>query len=294
MTVAKRAGLIRVALVYLAALAVALVVAPFATRAGGLLAGTLIADIAATLVVFTGSRLYDNASVYDPYWSVAPPIMAIAWLLASELTGGAAGRAVLVVALVWIWGLRLTFNWGRSWRGMSQEDWRYRELRARSRRWFALVDLFGIELMPTLLVFAGMLGVWRVTVGTPRDLNALDVVATVVTASAIATETVADRQLWRFLQRRASTEVLSSGLWRCSRHPNYFGEVSFWWGLALFGIAAAPQRWWLLVGPVAITGLFVLVSVPWLDRRSLERRPGYGDYLRRTSALVPWPPKSTR
>lgn len=288
----KRIGLTRVVLVYAIALAAALAVAPFAVHGTGLLAGTLLADIVATLVVFAGSRLNDNASIYDPYWSVAPPVIAIGWLFYGDLSGAPAFRAILVVALIWLWGIRLTYNWARGWRGLSQEDWRYRELRARSGRWYPLVDLFGIELVPTLVVFAGMCGVWGVLTGAPRGLNELDVVAVIVTVGAIVTETVADRQLWRFLQRRTSGELLSVGLWRYSRHPNYFGEVSFWWGLALFGLAAAPQRWWILIGPAAISALFLLVSIPWLDRRSLERRPDYGDYQRRTSALLPWPPKT--
>ncbi|MBI5546954.1 MAG: DUF1295 domain-containing protein, partial [Deltaproteobacteria bacterium] len=87
-------------------------------------------------------------------------------------------------------------------------------------------------------------------------------------------------------------EIVNTGLWKYSRHPNYFGEVSFWWGLWLFGVASDPaSALWTLAGPVAMTGLFLFISVPMLDKRSLERRPGYAEHRRRVSALIPWFPK---
>ncbi|HUD30475.1 MAG TPA: DUF1295 domain-containing protein, partial [Novosphingobium sp.] len=117
--------------------------------------------------------------------------------------------------------------------------------------------------------------------------------AFVVTLGAIAIETVADLQLRAFIARRSSPDtIIAEGLWGWSRHPNYFGELAFWWGLMLFGLAAAPsQWWWIMPGAVAMTLMFVLASIPLMDERSLERRPAYREHMRKISALVPLPPR---
>ena len=253
------------------------------------LATTLLADLAATLVVFLASTAAGNASLYDPYWSVAPPIVVIAWAVTGH---GVGGRQAAVIVLVLAWAIRLTANWARSWRGLGHEDWRYRQLRGQTAGrlpwWF--VNLAGIQLMPTLVVFLGLLPAWpAVTAGT-RPLNALDAVATVVTAAAIDVEALADRQLHRFAADPANRgRTADRGLWRWSRHPNYLGEIGFWWGLWLFGLAAAPDWWWTVIGPLVMVALFVFVSVPLMDRRSLARRPDYAEHMRRVPALVPWP-----
>ncbi|MGZ6164189.1 MAG: DUF1295 domain-containing protein, partial [Myxococcaceae bacterium] len=118
----------------------------------------------------------------------------------------------------------------------------------------------------------------------------LDLLALAVTAGAIAIESVSDLQLRRFIRtRRDPSAVLDAGLWRFSRHPNYFGEISFWWGLWLFGLAADPSWAWTAIGPASITLLFLLVSIPWMDRRMLSRHPEWAARMEATSALVPWP-----
>ncbi|MCA9516800.1 MAG: DUF1295 domain-containing protein [Myxococcales bacterium] len=254
------------------------------------LARALVGDLVATGVVFLASVLANNSSMYDPYWSVAPIALAAFWARAPA--GGAAdpARVVLVVTLVCVWGGRLTLNFLRRWRGLGDEDFRYRDLRARSGRAYWLVSLTGIHLFPTALVFAGMLPVWAVLTGPGGALGPLDVVAAVVTASAIAVEAVADAQLRRFLRGGPPAgAICATGLWRLSRHPNYFGEVLFWWGLWLFALAASPALAWTAVGALAITALFLGVSLPMMERRSRSRRPAYADHAARTALLVPWP-----
>jgi steroid 5-alpha reductase family enzyme len=238
------------------------------------------ADIAATLVVFGASMAVGNASLYDPYWSVAPPVVVLAW------TTHLGARPVLVDVLVVAWAVRLTVNWAVGWGGLSHEDWRYVQVRGQSKVPWWLVNLTGIQLVPTLTVFAGLVAVWPAFGGGP--LNALDAAAAVVTVTAIVIETTADLQLRRFAGDPANRgKTADRGLWRISRHPNYLGEIMFWWGLWLFGLAAAPSWWWTVAGPVLMVLLFVLVSVPLMDRRSLARRPAYAEHMRRVPALLP-------
>lgn len=251
----------------------------------------LAADVVATLVIFAFSRAWRNSSFYDAYWSVIPPLLAV-WWYATRAPGIDETRAVLVIALVWFWGVRLTANWATFWGGLRHEDWRYPLVRARAGRAALLADLFGIHLVPTLQVFLGSLPVYAVMTRGAAAPGALDLLAALVTFGAVTIELVADLQLHRFIATKAPGSFIRSGLWAWSRHPNYFGEVSFWWGLMLFGLAAAPEAWWWIApGALAMTAMFVFVSIPFMDRRSLERRPAYAEHMRKVSALVPLPPR---
>ncbi|WP_433380592.1 DUF1295 domain-containing protein [Actinoplanes sp. CA-142083] len=253
---------------------------------------TLVADLAATVVVFGVSVLVRNASLYDPYWSVAPPVIVLAWVWwrnGGDLAA-VSERQLTVLVLVLAWAVRLTANWASSWRGLTHEDWRYVQLREQRPSWlpFWVVNLVGIQLMPTLVVFAGLLSAWPAVTVLDRPLGWLDVLATLVVVLAVVTEAVADRQVRSFARDPANRgRVLDRGLWRYSRHPNYLGEIAFWWGLWLFGLAAAPGWWWTVLGPIAMVLLFVFVSVPLMDRRSVQRRPAYADHMRRVPALLP-------
>jgi len=249
----------------------------------------LLGTVVATLVVFLGSVTLRNTSVYDPYWSVGPIALAAFWAKHPAGPGVDAARVVLVLLLVVVWGGRLTANFLIRWRGLDDEDWRYADLRTRTGGAFWLVSLFGLHLMPTALVFLGMIPVFAVLTAPSTPFGILDVVALAVTATAIAWEWVADRQLRAFLRSDPPRGAhLERGLWAWSRHPNYLGEIGFWWGLWLFAVAASPDNLWTGVGAVLITCLFVGVSVPMMERRHRARRPGWEAYAARVGRLLPW------
>lgn len=252
----------------------------------------LVADVAATLVIFGFSRTRRNSSFYDAYWSVLPPLFAVYWYLANAQASVDPARAWLVIALVWLWGIRLTANWAVHWGGLTHEDWRYPIVRARAGRAERWADLFGLHLYPSFQVFLAALPIYAVMTRGQTPLGWLDALATVVTLGAILIETVADLQLHAFIKREQPGSFIASGLWAWSRHPNYFGEISFWWGLMLFGLAAAPDQWWWIVpGTLTMIAMFAFASIPFMDQRSLERRPGYAEHMRRVSAIVPLPPR---
>ena len=164
-----------------------------------LILAALLADLAATIVVF-------GFSLYDPYWSVAP-------------------------ALLCAWAVRLTVNCLRRWKGIAQEDWRYADFR-RFGRFYWPISFLGFHFFPTLIVFLGCVPLFPTLAAGGRPLGALDAIAAAVTAIAIGVEWTAGRQLRRFLSKRSMDsgrgELLGRGLWALSRHPNYFGEVLFW------------------------------------------------------------------
>lgn len=246
-----------------------------------------IADVVATGVIFGFSRAFDNSSFYDAYWSVAPIAFVCVWTLKNREIPP---RAWLVTALVSAWGIRLTYNWLRHWRGLAHEDWRYVDLRRKTGAFYWLVSFFGLHMFPTVMVLACCSAVWVATT-TSTPLGLLDAAATVVTGAAILIEAVADAQLHRFVRTNTDpNRIMATGLWGWSRHPNYFGEVSFWWGLFVFAVAATPAAWWTIAGPLALTAMFLFVSIPMIDERMLGKRPRYREHQKRVSRLIPLPP----
>lgn len=250
------------------------------------------ADIAATIAIFIFSRIYKNSSFYDAYWSVIPPLIALYWAMEATANGVDSTRLWLVVVLVWLWGIRLTANWATFWPGLEHEDWRYGPIKEGAGKWDALADFSAIHLFPTVIVFVCCLPIYAAVAMDGQPLNWLDIVAAIVTTLAILIELVADIQLHRFLTHRKEGEIMSTGLWAYSRHPNYFGEWLFWAGLALFGVAAVPATWWWTVpGSLAMLAMFLLASIPMIDQRSMTRRRNYDAHMKRVSGFVPWFPR---
>jgi steroid 5-alpha reductase family enzyme len=249
-----------------------------------------VADLAATLVIFAFSRGLKCSSMYDAYWSVAPIVIVFYWVFHTEEAINPI-RAGAVLFLVTWWGIRLTYNWARSWPGLHHTDWRYVIMRDKAPRLWFFSDLFGIHLFPTVQVLFALSGAWVALTQGHKPLSWVDLIALLVTAGAITIETVADQQLVAFAKVKRTGEIIKTGLWAYSRHPNYFGELSFWWGLYLFGLAADPGYVWTIAGPLMMTGMFLGVSIPWMDRRSCERRTEYAEHMKRVSSLVPWFPK---
>jgi len=280
----------RVAIAYLIAGAVALAIAlPLRGEHPILVAGA--ADLGATLAIFAVSFRFRNSSFYDAYWSVAPIPIALYWWLSAPDSGGDPIRRTLVFGLVALWGARLTWNWARGWRGLGHQDWRYAQLERQTGRAYWLVSLLGIHLFPTVVVFLGCLPLFPTLAGPSGSLGFWDLVAAGITGFAIWLEATADHQLRRYASvSRPPGEFLRSGLWAWCRHPNYLGEILFWWGLLAFSLAAGFASWWTPVGAIAITLMFRFVSIPMIDRRMIERRPAYADHAARNPALLPCRP----
>jgi steroid 5-alpha reductase family enzyme len=246
------------------------------------------ADVAGTVLIFLFSLAFRNASCYDAYWSVAPPLIAVYYV--SLATPPLSLQQVLLLLLVFAWGVRLTWNWARGWSGFGHEDWRYGELRRQSGPWYPAVNFLGIHLFPTLIVYLGCLGLYPALALGGRPFGWLDLAAALLALGGILLEALADEQLRRFRQSGPPQgAILRSGLWALVRHPNYLGEITFWWGVCLFGLAAQPGWLASLAGPLAMTALFVFISIPLMDRRMKRRRPGYAEHCRQVPALFPLP-----
>ena len=291
MTRSKGASLGIVTIAYVIAIAVGAGWLVWGPSAGNLLLDSLLADLLATLVIFAFSRAYRNSSFYDAYWSVIPPLLLFYWWWESAPYIDAL-RTSLVTIVVVLWAIRLTGNWIRGFPGLHHEDWRYPMFKERAGKLEVVADLFAIHLIPTVQVFIGMIPVYVAVTRPNTGLVWLAWVAAVVGIAAVVLEYVADQQMWDFAKTRKPGEAMTRGLWGWSRHPNYFGEFSFWLSLALFGIAAAPADWWwLIAGAVIMLALFLFASIPMMEERSLARRPEYQQTIDTISKFVPWKPK---
>jgi steroid 5-alpha reductase family enzyme len=245
-----------------------------------------LGDLAGTAVIFVSSVLADNSSMYDPYWSVAP--VAIVFYYWWSHSPHLEARQLLAGCLLLVYAIRLTANFYRGWPGLDKEDFRYVALRGRAGRLYWPVSLLGIHLFPTAMVYLACLPLYGVMTPDGPRLGPLDIVAALVMVGAVALAFAADEQLRAFKNDPARREQsIQTGLWKFSRHPNYLGEITTWWGLYLFALAAGARWWWSGVGAVAVTLMFVFVSVPMMERRALATRAEYEAYRRHTSMLLP-------
>jgi steroid 5-alpha reductase family enzyme len=255
-----------------------------------------------TTVVWVFSIANDNSSIYEPYWTIAPPILALALkgTAGGGLLGDWSGRQVCIVACLFVWSMRYqtTCSW-TGWRtGLVHEDWRYEAMRGAPVPYW-LNSLIGMHLFPTVLVYFAFAPVALALIGDPATqppLGVWDALAVSGALAAVAIEFFSAEQLRKFRETSeyAQGGTMRSGLWKYSRHPNYFGEVLFWLSLIPFAIPGgflSRQPALVFAGPVAMA-LFFRFSSWLMDIRSLERRPGYQQVVDEVSAMVPWPPKT--
>jgi steroid 5-alpha reductase family enzyme len=251
----------------------------------------MVAGLYASVAVTFAAALHTrNGSVFDAWWSVMPPFAAL-WLTSLSGHADLTARQLAVHAVVWFWAVRLTANWAVGWTGLDHEDWRYADMIEKLPLPAWLVRLVPVMLIPAAFVAAGCLPLHPALALGGAGFGILDAVALAVGLSATSLELVSDEQMRMFAARKQPGQVMQQGLWAWSRHPNYLGEILFWLSLWLFGMAAAPSFWWTGVGALAIFALFVFASIPILDARSRERRPGFAEYAARTPALIPRRPR---
>ncbi len=246
--------------------------------------------IGTTLVLITAlwlaSVALKDASIIDIFWGVL--FVAIAWALLVASRHEVELKMLTATLLVTIWGLRLTFHLAMRNLG-GGEDTRYALWRRNGGPNWWLKSYYRIFLLQgaiAIVVATPLVAVFD----RPRDFSVVNLLGLIVWGAGFAWEFVADLQLTRFRATARPGEVLASGLWRLSRHPNYFGDALQWWGLGLFALAA--PTWWALVGPLLMTVFFVYVSNDVIEKGLLKRRPEYARYVAATNAFFPWAPQA--
>lgn len=249
----------------------------------------LVADVVATLIIWGFGLIIGNASTYDPFWSVIPPIIVASWILILDVKLNVA-VALLLIGITF-WAVRLTYNWLINWVDFTHQDWRYTMIRGKMPKIWFLSNLFGINMMPTLIVFAQLIGVYHFLESAP-GVNVFVAIGFIIIIGATILQFISDKQMLRF--RLASTDrkkCINEGLWKYSRHPNYFGEVSVWWGVWLIAGPGSGRFDLLVVFPILMTLLFLFISIPMMEKKMISSRPEYLIYKKQVSMLIPFFPR---
>ena len=240
-------------------------------------------------VLWAVSVAVRDTSIVDIFWGSG--FVVVAWV-ALVLADGSDDRGLLLALLVTIWGLRLSGY--LAWRNLGKgEDYRYAEMRRRHGERWPLRSLVVVFWLQGALLWVVALPVpVAMNDPTPAGLGALDWAGAAVWAVGLFFEAVGDAQLARFKADPANRgKVMDRGLWRYTRHPNYFGDFCVWWGIWLVAVASG-SAWWTAVGPLVMSVLLIRVSGAALLERSLaHRREGYAEYIARTSGFFPRSPR---
>jgi steroid 5-alpha reductase family enzyme len=253
--------------------------------AGGVILGLMI-------LLWLLSVALRNSSIVDIFWGTG--FVVVAWTAFLLTPDGFLPRKLLLAGLVSVWGLRLSThilrrNWGKP------EDFRYARWREESGRrwwWFSFFKVFLLQGILLWIISTPLIAAQVSRL--PGRLGWLDALGVVVWAIGFFFEAVGDAQLERFKADPANKgKLLATGVWRYTRHPNYFGDAAQWWGYFL--IAAAAGAWWTVFCPILMTVLLVRVSgVALLEKTLVETKPGYREYARTTNAFLPWLPRRGR
>jgi steroid 5-alpha reductase family enzyme len=250
------------------------------------LAATAIAILCLMVSVWIASVVKRDASIVDSFWGLGFGLVAwVAFALGPRTT-----PVLVTTVLVTLWGVRLSTyitvrNHGKG------EDFRYRDMRARVGPRFVWVSFFTVFLLQGALLWVVALPVQTLAWTTDASFGPVQGLGALVFAVGLTFEAVGDAQLARWKKDPACRgKVMDRGLWRYSRHPNYFGDFCVWWGIYLLAIGTGAPVW-SGVGPAVMSLLLLRVSGVTLLEQSLRARPGYEDYVARTSAFFPWPPR---
>ena len=227
------------------------------------------ADVLATIVVWVFGLLYENVPV--------------AFLLWAFYTGVWSLPVILLLVASWYWGWRLTRNWAITFQGIAHEDWRYTKYRDRHPLVFHTINLFGLNMMPTLVVFAAILPGLKLF-ETIVPANILTYFGCIVCLASATIQLIADKQSHDFRAAHPG-QVCNVGLWKHGRHPNYFGEIQFWWGIWIM-YASLNGIDMFIGGAIAMTALFLGISIPLMEKRQLTNKPGYAEYRKQTRMLI--------
>ena len=248
----------------------------------------LFYTLAATFIVYLFCLILRNTSIYDPYWSVAPLVMIIMHMVTFNYFSA---NAIVFAVLVFLYAFRLTRNWFLTYSGINPkyEDWRYQKYRNSLPWWqFQFVNFFGLIFFPTFVVYVCLVpGLYFVSI---PGFNPLAIIGFAFMLGGPLLELIADYQVHKFIRESNDhSKVCNYGLWNYSRHPNYLGELMFWFGIMLTFMVTMYEKWYLGIGFIVMLLLFTCISIPLMEKHNIEKRPAYIEYKKHTSMLFVLP-----
>ena len=244
-----------------------------------------ICDVISTIVIWFIGVLINTASIYDPYWSVQTPIIIICLLIKYQnLNVG----NLIYLELILFWGIRLTYNYTKTFHDISYLDWRYKQIKEKTGKLYQVVNLLGICLVPTIIVYAASIPSFLFVIDNLK-FEYIQIIGYTVILISVLIEMKADIDLHEFKKiRNDRNEIIRIGLWKYSRHPNYFGEICFWYGVAMvYVFCDFTKNWYYIFGAVLDNALFLGISIPLAEKNLKTYKDGYDEYKKNTSMLIP-------
>ncbi len=237
------------------------------------------------LFFFILAQIRKNNSLVDVGWGLGFVLVALVnWYFSIRIWFHDVTAIVLS-----LWGLRLAIHIGKRNIG-KPEDWRYAQWRKDWGKWFILRSFFQIFLLQGALILVVASPVVWIISQVSMEYQTLFFLGIILWLIGWLCEVLADHQLAQFVKTKKPGEIMTTGIWKYSRHPNYFGDATLWWGISLMALSVNPQ-WWLLISPLIMNYLLRYVSgVPFLEKKYADNK-AFQEYAKRTSIFIPWFPK---
>jgi steroid 5-alpha reductase family enzyme len=244
-----------------------------------------ISNVISTIAIWLIGVYLDTASIYDPYWSVQTPYIFICLLIKFKNVN--AGN-IIYLLLILFWAIRLTYNYTKTFNDISYIDWRYKQIKENTGKLYQLVNLVGICMFPTIIVYVASIPSFLFVMNN-YDFDLFEIVGFIIMLISTLIEMKADIDIHNFKQiRKDKKEIINIGLWKYSRHPNYFGEICFWYGVAFSYIFNDFRNNWItIIGAILNNALFLFISIPLAEKRLKKYKEGFDEYKKNTSMLIP-------
>jgi len=249
-----------------------------------------LADLVTTVFIYLVGLMVKNSSLYDPYWSVIPPV--ITFLVAIYLNVFWSLPILLFNLAILMWAIRLTYNWILTWTGFDYIDWRYTMIKNKTPKAWLLTNFFGIHFFPTVIVFIQLIGAIYY-IKESSTIHFITILGFMVVMIGTIIQYVSDTQMRTFKKNPANKgKIINIGLWKYSRHPNYFGEILVWVGVYLFYFSMTLQIDRYILAPILMMLMFLWISIPMMENKIINSRPEYEIYKKRVSMLIILPEKT--
>ena len=247
----------------------------------------LVADVVATIFVWLIGVFFKTASMYDPYWSLQTLFIYTCLLFYFNNWNF---FTIVPLVSIFLYSIRLTTNFILGFHDLTYVDWRYKMLANKSGKLFQFVNLFGICLFPTSVVYLASIPLFVYV--SLNSFSWLDVIGSCVILLGTLLELIADSQMKSFIRNRESrNQIIDIGLWNYSRHPNYLGEITIWFGVAFVLIISRFHYWFWFAGAVANLLMFLFISIPMEEKHMKDYKPEMEKYIDSTSCLLILPRK---
>ena len=279
----KTTGLIIISIIYIFASIIGIYVYSKLINDYPFYINLLISDTISTFFVFIFSSILSNSSVYDAYWSVQPIVILYFYMIYYKNTN----EIFLLFLSILFWGIRLTLNWVYTFTNLTIQDWRYSKIKNKTGIFYPIVNFVGIHYFPTLIVYFCVLpSVYLVFYQNENKLNLFSIIFLIGSFFSTILEAEADREMHVFKKKKDNNNFIRIGLWKYSRHPNYLGEILFWWFIGLYCISIIKDYYFILIGAFLNTMLFIFISIPLADNHQ-RRKNGFEQYYKETRMLLP-------